>query len=318
MLEWIKVSKAQIDYFSFWVNGKRKQIYNVYTIKQKNGKERVICDPTPLLKIIQRKILEKILNPYLTAQKKEYVTGFVPKKSIKDNANFHTKKRVIIKIDLKDFFPSISTERVFIAFYKILGYNHNVSKSLAGLCTYKNQIPQWAPTSPALSNIVVKKLDARIYGYIKTIEKNIWVNIEYSRYADDITISLDKKIWSFLEKILETIIEIIEDEWFEVNYRKLQILWSNNRQKVTWIVVNDRISIGREKYRFLRLLIYVIDRYWFEEWIKKWNEWEEKQKESKETLINAINGKILFLNMINPELANKLNSKWSEIKQKNV
>lgn len=314
LLEWINVSKKQIDYFSFWVNWKTKEIYKIFTIKQKNWKERVICEPTPLLKIIQEKILEKILNPYFCKNNKEYMTGFILWKSIKDNAKFHTKKKIVVKIDLKDFFPSISTEKIFIVFYKMLWYNYNVSKYLAWLCTYKNQIPQWSPTSPALSNMVAKKLDARLYGYLKAIEKNTDLEIEFSRYADDITISFNKNIWSFLERILETIIDIIEDEWFDVNYKKLQIITSKNKQKVTWLVVNDKISIWRENYRFLRLIVYVIKKYWFEEWIKKRNQSEDKKKESKDSLMNAINWKILFLKMVNPELAEKIYSKRKEIK----
>lgn len=151
-------------------------------------------------------------------------------------------------------------------------------------------------------------MDARINWFLKSISTYNGLEINYSRYADDITISFNKYIWKFLNKILEIIIDIIEDEWFSVNYEKINILTSWNRQRVTWLIVNNWISIWRWEYRNIRLILFIIKKYWLDEWLNKWNAiYKHKLKKSKDDLINALNWKISFFKMVNQNLWDKLN-----------
>jgi len=138
------------------------QFYRCYKIKKKSSDAmRTICEPLPSLKEIQRWILDNILiRVPISKFAKAYVVG----SSIKSNARFHLRQKIVLRLDVKDFFPSIKGQNVFYIF-KQLGYSAEVSAMLTGLTTLKNSLPQGAPTSPTLSNIFMGRCDARIAGY---------------------------------------------------------------------------------------------------------------------------------------------------------
>ena len=174
------------------------KLYYDFKISKKAGGKRTISMPNKELLIVQKKIQEKILNN-ITIHDNAY--GFVKNRSIIDNAKKHLNKQMILNIDLKDFFPSIHRGRVFYIFKNICKYDNDTSYCLTKLTTYKNSVPQGAPTSPSISNIVAFMLDVRLS---KIADK---FNINYTRYADDITFSGKQE--SINNSLLKIVNEII-------------------------------------------------------------------------------------------------------------
>lgn len=228
-----------------------ERYYRYYTIPKKSGGEREIAEPLPSLKEIQHWILENILNQVAVHPAAK---AFKKRSSIIDNARFHRNQNYVLTVDIKDFFPSISPKRIYSIFHK-LGYSTQVSSVLTDLCCLKNALPQGAPTSPALSNLVCRSLDQRLLAFAKAN------SLRYSRYADDITFS-GKDIGADLIYYLH---RVLGEHGFEVNQNKTRLLRRHQRQQVTGIVVNKKIQAPRELRRQLRQHAYYIEKYGFDE-----------------------------------------------------
>ena len=163
--------------------------YRVFNIPKRNGGYREISAPYPALLECQQWINDNILvkiKPHSSAQ------GFIKNKSIINNATPHLSQPCLLKVDIKNFFPSISFRRV-IKLFQNLGYPQNISFYLSSLCCLNEALPQGAATSPSLSNIVLRRLDNRLSGISKKSELN------YTRYADDMTFSGGKISGKFFE-----------------------------------------------------------------------------------------------------------------------
>jgi len=229
---------------------KRYKRYNKLLVQKLNEKKEIYRKldlPSKKLKYIQRFILENILYK-IDVHKAAH--GFVPKRSTISNAETHVGKEFVVKLDLKDFFPSISAKRVY-GLFRSIGYNKSVSYALTKLCTYRNYLPQGAPTSPYISNLITRKLDSRIS---ILCEKN---NLTYSRYADDITISGGKKVKS----ILSIIKDIIKTEGFILNNEKTKVLHNSYKQQVTGVIVNKKLSIPKDMYKKIRQELYYMGKF---------------------------------------------------------
>lgn len=241
----LRIRKWEQDYF--FGNLREKNYYSFF-IPKKSGKWRKIEAPNDRLKEIQSWIKEQILEKLEIS---ECAKGFRKSVNILDNAIQHTNKKVVINIDLKDFFPSIKYSQVFKVFY-YAGYTKGVSHLLTKLCTNaENILPQGAPTSPILSNIVCYKLDKRLNSLSQKL------GADYSRYADDITISGDQNIVDNLSLIRR----IINEENFTINEDKFRVLFSNGRQVVTGLTVNKKVSVDKKLIRELENAIYYIKKY---------------------------------------------------------
>lgn len=232
----------------------RENIYRVIKIPKKNKwkKKRIIEIPCKRIYDVQKAIYNVILKRFKVS---EFCNSYVKGKSIKDNAVGHIGCKTLLKFDITDFFPSIKMDRVYRQF-RFYGYGENVSKYLSYLCLNKNLVlPQGAPTSPALSNIVCVRLDKRIGTYCKNND------LVFSRYADDITISSKEKLTiNQIEKIRFMINKIIKDEKFEPNESKFHYFFNGQRLMVTGLVVNNSLSVPKEMYdeldnaiRFIRI-----------------------------------------------------------------
>ncbi len=223
------------------------RFYKTYKLKKKKNGFRIISIPNVRLKCIQRWILDNIIYNIPVSN---IATGFVKEKSILTNAKQHVNKSLVITMDIENFFPSISFERVYNIFY-YYGYTKEVAYILSRICTLNNQLPQGAPTSPYLANIICKKMDKRINQLCRKI------NASFTRYADDITISGDKNIIEYIGLISK----IIEEEGFRINSLKTRAMYQNRKQMVTGLIVNNKISVPKEKIRKLRQDIYYIKKY---------------------------------------------------------
>lgn len=230
--------------------------YRTFYIPKKSGGEREITSPYPTLLLIQKWIYNNILK---NIPIHKCAHAFTENKSIITNCKIHVKQREVLKIDLKNFFPSISFNRI-ICFFKSIGYSDNVAYYLARLCTYEEHLPQGAPTSPILSNIVVRKLDNRLF---KLSQK---FNLKYTRYADDIVFSGLK----IPVKFMDYVNKIITDEGFEINTNKTRLYKENNKKIITGIVINSKsIKIPREYKRELVQSLNYILKYGFDSHISK-------------------------------------------------
>ena len=219
--------------------------YKTFEIPKKSGGKRIICQPSKKLKGLQSWILVNILNKI---QVSPSCKGFRKGSSTLDNALPHIGANTILNLDLKDFFPTVSTKQVYNVF-KTIGYNKLIATVFTNICTYKDMLPQGSPCSPMLANLTAWNLDLRIQGYVGKR------GISYTRYADDLSFSGLNP--SKVVKIIPMIKAIINDENFEVNHKKTRIASSARAKIVTGLIVNeDSVGIGKQKYKDLRAKIH--------------------------------------------------------------
>lgn len=157
----------------------RSQMYQQFSIAKGTGKVRLITAPDRRLKMLQQKLLPLLDQLYRV---RSPVHGFVPNRSVKTNAESHRSRRFVINLDLKDFFPSITENRIQ-GLLSALGLNYRVAEIIARLSCFGSRLPQGAPTSPTLSNMICYRLDTDLMQVAKG------ARAIYTRYADDITFS---------------------------------------------------------------------------------------------------------------------------------
>lgn len=220
--------------------------YKVYSIKKKNGTNRIIAQPSRRLKALQYWILRNILEKLETSPS---CKGFEKGSNILQNAEPHTNSKAVLSLDIEDFFPSIKANWVF-TIYHTLGYNNFISSVLTSISTYDGFLPQGSPCSPKLANLACWKLDSRLQGYVGKR------NIVYTRYADDLTFSASTS--PKLVKASRTIEKIVKDEGFNLNQSKTRISGYSRCRKVTGLVLTDdkTAGIGRKLLRILRVKLH--------------------------------------------------------------
>lgn len=254
-------------------------------IPKKSGGARQLFIPSINLKYVQRWILDNIL---INMTISEHATGFRENSSIVTNAIKHTAKDCVINMDIKDFFPTINMETVFRIFH-YYGYTKEVAFVLAKLCTYEGVLPQGSPASPYLSNISCLKVDKRIS---KLVEK---YQADYTRYADDITISGNYG----LSKCKNIIKEILNEEGFQANDKKTRIAFKHERQVVTGLIVNEaNVKVSKKYKRELKKEIYFCTKFGVSEHLAKIDCNKSFYKEH-------LYGKAYFINMVEPSEGKK-------------
>jgi retron-type reverse transcriptase len=255
--------------------------YRIFEIPKRSGGRREIAAPYPALLYCQQWINKNILP---RGSVHESAHGFRKGRSIVTNASPHLGKRCLLKIDLLNFFPSISISKVIKVFCN-LGYPRNISFYLARLCCLNDALGQGAATSPSLSNIIARPLDARLDGLAKK-----W-NCQYTRYADDLTFSGDRISVRFPE-IVKT---IVEEEGFRINEEKTKLCRSRGKRVVTGLSVSrEKLLIPREYKRRLRQEIHYISNFGF-------FSHTSKLKIRNPFYIDSVFGKLSFWKWIEPE-----------------
>lgn len=222
---------------SLWQSG-IPSIYNYFQFqipKKKKGDYRNINAPNEALcklqKLVYRKLLKKIKVHHSTK-------GFVPKTSIVHNALVHLQQEVVINLDLKDFFDNTSSRKV-LQFWQNIGWDKQTATILCNICSLDGKLPQGAPTSPMLSNLVNFRMDCRISNLISHFGGI------YTRYADDITISF-AQYDSVQRGLLKIICKIIKENGYQLNKKKkIRIQRPHQRQTVTGLVVNRKVNLLR-------------------------------------------------------------------------
>lgn len=256
------------------------RFYRHFSIPKSNGKTRNIDEPLPDLKFVQSWILHNILEKCPVS---DYAKAYLKGRTLKHNARFHRAQKVVVTMDIKNFFPSISAKDI-TKIFENMGYYHDLSCFLAYLCSLNNVLPQGAPTSPYLSNLRMIAIDEEISKY--TSQKSI----RYTRYADDLTFSGDFNP-HFLINDIST---IVYNEGFSINPEKTRVARSNARQEVTGIVVNSHMQISKEKRKQIRQQIYYIRKFGFESHL-------ERIEENRANYLNHLLGQINFALFVNPK-----------------
>jgi RNA-directed DNA polymerase len=217
--------------------------YTEYTIPKKSGGKRKICAPAAPLKAVQ-----KTINCRLLARAKRHpaASGFERKQSIVTNAVRHMGRAVVVRMDLKDFFPSIRADRIK-KYFGAIGWNADAAALLTHICTYNGGLPQGAPTSPALSNLVNYRLDNRLQKLADVTKAT------YTRYADDLTFSFAADDRERIATTINCVKAVVEAEGYQLHMkRKLHVRRRHQRQVVTGLVVNAGVRLPRETRRWLR------------------------------------------------------------------
>jgi len=219
--------------------------YYSFKIPKKSGGYREISAPYPVLLSVQKWIYNNILNKI---KLNDHAKGFIKRMSIKDNASMHLNTSRVLKMDIKNFFPSIRLNRVMSVFLN-LGYTNKIAYYLSALCCLNERLPQGAATSPCLSNIIAKRLDARLTGL------STMLSLNYTRYADDLTFSGD----ILPPKFIKYVTKIVKEEGFIINRSKTHLISKGCQKIITGISISSGVlKIPREKRREVRKDIYYL------------------------------------------------------------
>lgn len=303
LADWLLLTPEQLDAFAD-KNGWREMhpmpgVNNYfYRISPKsNGGLRLIEAPKPRLKSLQRLINHRILAK-VPVHPDSF--GFVRKRNCIGAAQRHAGEEVVICLDLKNYFNNIRYGRVY-AFFRHLGYPVSVAHSLSGICTIitpgrirtrmpfeqrqalmEPHLPQGAPTSPALANLLTYRLDRRLAGLARSLGAN------YTRYADDLTFSGDREV---RDAVLTTVPEIVENEGFDLRTGKTRLMLRHQRQMVLGLVVNETLNISRKEFDRLKAVIHQ-------------QAWKDNPAE-----LDRVLGQIGWVEQVNPNKAQKLYAK---------
>jgi len=398
-----KVYPFKIKHLNYHSSPKaRGNQYFQFEIKKKSGKSRIINAPSDGLKSLQ-KCINIILQTVYESELLDVATGFVPGKSILDNAKLHIGKNYVYNIDLKDFFPSIDQARFwkrlqyhpfnlndedpnlltlqlkegepiiskngkyvkgkrnltfnlknilkfkerididdngniitdvpfFVKKRMVFFFEENSDKEssyispksqrlilaniISSICfhyieveridehgkwnkLYKNVLPQGAPTSPIISNIICQKLDY----YLSAVAKRF--GLTYSRYADDITFSSDHNVYQKGSEFILEIQRIISSQNFHINSSKIRLQKSGFRQEVTGLIVNQIPNIQKRYVKELRMYLYYWENYGFDRasqyFLPKYKQDKGYYKKGRSNLANVLQGKLEYLKMIKGE-----------------
>lgn len=267
--------------------------YNTFSIPKRNGGTRKISAPYPSLLEIQRWIANTVIKPLKVH---DAAHGYVVGRSSITNATPHCGKTCLLKMDIKDFFPSISYERIF-AFLKYLGYTKNISNILSRLMTIDGHTPQGAATSPSLSNVIFYNLDNRI----SKLSENC--KITYTRYADDLTFSSDYISLDFIHYIEN----ILTSGDFEVNTEKTKLIRQNGKKIVTGVSVStESPKLPKSTKRLWRAEISSVITHGLIEHCNRYNA-------TPFGLINRLEGKLSHWYSIEPDNS-FVEKSWPKIK----
>lgn len=225
-------------------------VYQEFDVPKRSGGTRRIAAPSPELKKLQRLILKRLLS---RLKCHPAVQGFERGRSIVTNAAAHLGKAVVIRMDLRDFFGETASGRV-AAFFRKIGWNKEASKLLMQLTTHAGGLPQGAPTSPRLSNLLNYRMDARFDGLARKLRGT------YTRYADDLTFSFLRDNAYAVDQVLWMSGRIVADEGYTIHKRrKMHVRRRHQRQSVTGLVVNEKVQLPRETRRWLRAVEHRLD-----------------------------------------------------------
>lgn len=302
LARWLGVHPGELDWFANLKGlGSGKLGHYHYKIVQKSqGEVRIIEAPKRELKELQRWILREILEkipPHPAAH------GFVKGRSIATFAAPHVARPVVLKMDLRDFFPSVAGARVQ-ALFRTMGYPETVADLLGGICTNvatgdvpaiycRPHLPQGAPTSPAIANMCAWRMDCRLAGLAKS------AGADYTRYADDLAFSGD----AGLERLSACVALIAEEDGFHVHFRKTRVMRQGVRQRLAGLTANAKVNVIRADFDLLKATLTNCVRLGP----------ESQNRESHPAFRAHLEGRVGFVESINPQKGARLRAVLNRI-----
>ena len=241
------ITMKQLNYHAYPKNNPNRYV-QFQIPKKKKGEFRTITAPNAGLKSIQR-----CINAFLLEQFEAHpaANGFVPGKSIVDNAKVHLGQKYIYNIDLKDFFPSVTAGRVFACLQlPPFSFDKQTASLIADLCCHEGVLPQGAPTSPTLTNVVCSRLDWRLSKLARRYD------LRYSRYADDITFSGMTNLFHEDGDFVKELHLYIEKEGFQINESKTRTNSYYQRQEVTGLIINEKPNVTQRYVKQIRTMLH--------------------------------------------------------------
>jgi RNA-directed DNA polymerase len=331
LADWLWLEHGDLDWFAdlrglgYKNNGERLRHYHYRVLPKRSGGIRLIEAPKPRLKKLQREILAGILEkipPHAAAH------GFVKGRSIKTFIAPHVGQRVVLRMDLLDFFASVGGARIQTLF-RTLGYPETVADLLGGICTnavprdvwrdVKNDrgldfdaleleearalysrphLPQGVPTSPALANSCAFRVDCRLSGLAKS------VGAEYTRYADDLAFSGSGRFGGLVERFATHVAAVLLEEGFRVHHRKTRIMRQGVRQHLAGLVANQRMNIIRTDFDCLKAILTNCVRLGP----------ESQNRDAHPAFRSHLEGRIAFVKTINEAKGKRLQTIFEQIR----
>lgn len=281
--------------------------YKQFKVKKKSGGFRLITAPRNQSFMQILRYLNEIFKAMYSPSK--YAMGFTEGRSIVTNANIHKGQHYVFNVDLKSFFPSICQARVWKRIQlKPLLLKQTIANVIAGLCAMKEKtedgdvryvLPQGAPTSPILTNMICDKLDHRLAGLAKRF------GLKYSRYADDITFSSMHNVYRQTGDFRKELKRIIENQGFTMNEAKTRLQKLGARQEVTGIIVSDKLNVSQQYVRNIRNILYIWKKYGydtaFNKFFPKYKKEKGHVKKGNPDMVNVLDGKLMYLKMVKGE-----------------
>jgi retron-type reverse transcriptase len=304
----------KLRWLAFHAEAAKITHYVRFTVPKRSGGTRSLAAPMPLLAATQQWILENVL---VRLETEDPAHGFVRGRSTVTNASPHVGAKVLVNFDLSEFFPTISFPRVR-GYFISLGYSPAAATILGLLATEpprrevlhagtKYQVatgpralPQGACTSPALCNLIARQLDRRLSGLAAKL------GYEYTRYADDLTFSKKREaVTPSLGYLMARVRHICQDEGFAVNEKKTRVLRPSASQRVTGIVVNDRVNVPRQVIRRLRAILHQA----------RFDGLDAQNREGRPEFRAWVLGMIAYVSMVNPERGAELRAAYERQKR---
>ena len=316
LANWLDISPEELDWFSgemHFTSGSTKLChYNYKTIAKRSGGMRLLEIPKWRLKTIQRRILHGILD---RIPSHDCSHGFKKNRSIFTFTQPHKNKNVVLKFDLKDYF--LSTERARVrSLFHLAGYPPTISRHLAGICCHqanphhlpnnlkgkwlyeRPHLPQGAPSSPALADKLLYRLDLRLLGLARKMA------LSFTRYADDIAFSSGKPLGNKSIASFTLLIEnIISEEGWQVNPKKTRVMRQSQQQRLTGLVINQGTNLPRKEYDQIRAILHRC----------KQNGFEAENRECHPNFVAHLQGRIQFVLQSNQKRGEKLMTMLSRI-----
>lgn len=291
--------------------------YRQFKIKKKSGGFRQITAPRNQSFMMLLQTVNAILKAMYSPS--DYAMGFTEERSVVTNASVHKGQNYVFNIDLKDFFPSVEQRRVLKRFgAKPFNFNPEIALLLSGLCSMRVKreqadetqthdldkefvyvLPQGAPTSPIITNMICDTLDRRLAGLARRF------GLRYSRYADDITFSSMHYVYAEKGEFRKELARIIGSQGFTINDTKTRLQKRGSRQEVTGIIVSDKLNVTKKYVREIRSLLYIWEKYGYSaamaKFLPKYKAEKGHVKKGNPDLTNVLDGKLMYLKMVKGE-----------------
>lgn len=299
----LEISETDISKYAYG----RRHKYRVFRVRKRRSSHefREIFEPLGGLKIIQQKLNQVFRAVY---EPRPYVQGFAEGRSVATNAQIHAGQRWVLNIDLENFFPSISFGRVRgMLMARPYELPPNIATVVAQLCCHERLLPQGAPTSPVLSNMIATRLDSKLQKLARGYR------CRYSRYADDITISSEREAFpralayhlgddQFAPvEVGGALVHVIEENGFKINHSKVRLAHYSQHQEATGLTINRLPNVRRKYIRSIRAMLHAWDKFGHDlaeaEFFARWDT-KARGPHARPVFKQIVKGKIDFLGMV--------------------